>query len=153
MSTPDRQRLRDAFHKPTYLPVRVTPRGFEVAEEHHYDELQGRIIKISLIRKLFDDGSLLCSSSDGVRAENGTLCQTCLHPSCQPKLRLHLALDKIVYVLELAATSAENLFALEDQAEAEGIRLIDCTVRLRAIDRRTWGEVTFERIPQPDPTS
>lgn len=31
MNTTDRQGLRQAFRRPTYLPVRVTPQGFDVA--------------------------------------------------------------------------------------------------------------------------
>lgn len=141
----DRLRLRDAFRKPLYLPVRVTPDGFDV-DQHHYPELQGRILKASLARKLFDDGFLACSSPDGIRAEDGTLCDHCRHPRCQPRLRIQLACDRLVYILDLPPTSAENFFALEDRADAQGARLVDWNVRLSVINREHWGEVTFEKI-------
>ena len=144
----DRQRLRDAFRKPIYLAVRVTPEGFDV-QEHHYPELQGRIVKATLARKLFDDGVLACASPDGIRADAGTVCHECQHPRCQPRLRLQLACGALLYVLDLPTTSAQNFFALEDQAEAQGARLVDWNVRLRVISREHWGEVTFKKIDSP----
>ncbi len=144
-----RQRLREAFRKPSYFPVRVVSDGFDVAK-NHFDELRGRILKTSLARKLFDDGFLACSSSDGIRSEAGCLCEKCQHPCCQPRLRLQLAFGRLVYVLDLPATSAENFFALEDRAESEGARLIDWTVRATVIDRGHWGEVTFEKVDDTD---
>ena len=141
----ERLRLREAFQRNTYLAVRITPSGFEV-DEHHYDELHGRALQTSLNRRLFEDGVLACRSADGITAENGTLCDECRHPRCQPKLRLELAFGKTVFVLDLAPTSARNLFAMEDRAEAEGARLIDWTLRLAVTDRGNWGEVTFERV-------
>lgn len=145
-----RQRLRDAFRKPTYLAVRVTPDGFEL-DSHLYPRLEGRILKASLARKLFHDGILACSSPDGVRAEDGTVCEKCRHPRCQPRLRLQLASGSLVYLLDLPTTSAENYFALEDQADAHGARLLDWNVRLAVINRDHWGEVTFEKLDSPSP--
>lgn len=156
MTHPDsneRLRLRQAFRKPTYLPVRITPQGFDVADGH-YDDLQGTVIRTSLARKLFRDGFLSCSSSDGVHSERGTCCDECQHPLCQPRLRLQLLAQRaIVYVLELPSTSAENFFTLEEQAQREGADLIDCTVRLTVIDRGHWGEVAFERVAYPTPAT
>jgi len=155
MITPDpneRLLLRQAFRKPTYLTVRTTSDGFDVADGH-YDELQGTILRASLARKLFRDGFLTCSSSDGVHGDEGKLCAQCQHALCQPRLRLHLLAQRsVVYVLELPATSAENFFALEERARREGADLIDCTVRLTVIDRGHWGEVAFERVSHPNPT-
>lgn len=152
MNSPDsneRVRLRQAFRKPTYLPVRVTFRGFEVADGH-YETLQGTVIRVSLARKLFRDGIFTCSSSDGVRADDGKECDSCRHPLCQPRLRLQLLVQRaLIYVLELPSTSADNFFTLEDQLEREGVDLTDCVVRLAVIDRGHWGEVSFERVPQP----
>lgn len=148
----ERLRLREAFQRSTYLPVRVSPTGFEL-QEHHYKELHGRVLQTSLNRRLFEEGTLACRSADGITAENGTSCGECLHPRCQPRLRLELAFGKTVFVLDLAPTSARNLFALEDRAEAEGARLIDWSVKLAVTDRGNWGEVTFERISPPSTAS
>ena len=60
-----------------------------------------------------------------------------------------LACGSLVYLLDLPTTSAENFFALEDQAEAQGARLVDWNVRLAVINREHWGEVTFEKIDSP----
>lgn len=145
----DRQHLREAFQKPTYVQVRVVSNGFDVADDH-YEELRGRIVKTSLLRRLFDDGFLACSSADGIRAEDGTLCQECQHPCCQPRLRVHLAYERLIYVFDLPPTSAANFFAFEDRAESQGARVIAWTVRVAVIDRDHWGEVTFEKLEDND---
>ena len=141
----ERRRMREAFRKPVYLPVHITACGFDVADAH-YDHLDGRIIKAALVRKLFDDSFLACSSSDAIRSEDGKLCAECQHPRCQPRLRLQLARERTVFVFELPATSAQNYFALEDEAERLGASLIDWTVRLTVTDRGHWGEVAFETV-------
>lgn len=145
MSDFDRLRLRQAFKRPPYLSAKVTPQGFEV-EDSLFDELRGRITKVTLTRKLFDDGYPVCSSPDGVKAADGTLCDECKHPNCQPKLRTQLASDTAIFTLELALTSAQNLFALEDKVEAAGQRLVDWIVKLKIIDHDHWGEVVFEPL-------
>ena len=145
----DRQRLREAFRKLIYLPVRVVSDGFRIAQGH-YEELRGRIVKTSLARRLFEQGALACSSFDGIRAEDGTLCDECQHPCCQPRLRMLLAYEQLIYVLDLPATSAQNYFAFEDQVASEAARVIDCTVRVAVLDRGHWGEVTFEKVEKTD---
>lgn len=139
--------LRHAFQKPVYAMVRVAPEGFQI-HETIYPELRGRITRRTLARKLFRDGALACSSQDGVRATDGTVCASCLDPRCQPRLRVHLAFDKLTYVLELAGSSATNLFRLEDEAKAQGLELPDCPLRLTVESRGHWGEVIFERLPE-----
>jgi hypothetical protein len=141
----ERLRLRAAFRRPTYLIVKITPRGFEV-EDALFDELAGRVTKLTLIRKLFEQGAPVCSSPDGIRANDGTLCDECRHPSCQPRLRVHLASDAAVFLLDLPATSAHNLLELEDQVVARGERLLDWIVKLTVAERGHWGEVVFEPL-------
>ena len=140
--------LRHAFQKPLYAMVRVTPGGFEI-NDAIYPDLRGQITRMGLTRKFFHEGTLACSSPDGVRAMDGTLCASCLDPRCQPRLRVHLAMDKITYVLDLASTSAAKLFHIEDEARAERLELADCLLRLTVESRGHWGEVTFERLPHP----
>lgn len=149
MTAMNRHTLRRAFQRPSYFPVKVTPSGFEVDGLDEYEKLRGRILKMTLIRKLFDDGSIVCSSPDGTTAENGTLCESCQHPRCQPRLRIHLGRDELVYVLDLAPSSARNLFATEDRAESEGDRLEDWILELSVIEHDSWGEVVFERVDSP----
>jgi len=139
-----------AFQKPTYLPVKVTPQGFEVNDEE-FKELRGRVTKMTLVRKLFENGFLACSSPDGIRADNGTLCAKCKHPRCQPRLRIQLAVGQFVHLIDLATTSAENLFALEDQAETQGRQLVDWTLKLTVVNHDKWGEVVFEPIEKLPP--
>lgn len=141
----DRRTIRAAFQKPITRLVRVNPHGFLVGEERHH-ELVGRLHSYQLLRKRFEDGQLLCDSTDGVNARNGDSCQACLHPKCRPLLRLRLRYGPDSYLIDLAFTSAENLFAIEDAAEAEGCRLDDWPLRLTVKPRGGWGEVCFQRL-------
>jgi hypothetical protein len=145
---PDRSTLLRAFAPHTILLVRVTPSGFLIDGEPH-DRLEGRVTRQQLLRKRFQDGKLVCDSTDGVRARNGTRCETCLHDQCRPWLRIHLASTERTYVLDLAVTSAQNLLALEDQVSADAPALRDSTLRLTVRDRGRWGEVCFEIVAPP----
>ena len=146
MNHPNRQMCM-AFRRPTTLLVKVTPKGFVLSalDEEPVAELTGRIVKIRVIRKRFEDGVLVCDAPDGTHARNGTTCGQCQHPRCRPLLRCHLADRGIVYVIDLAYTSAENLFAIEDQAADAGDQLEAWHLRLRIVDRGYWGEVQFVR--------
>jgi len=136
--------IRRAFLLPTQLLVRVNTQGFVVADEM-VAELSGRLQQVRLIRKLFQDGALACDSPDGIEARNGTLCEQCRHPRCRPQLRIVLERGSLHYLLDLNATSARNLIALEDELAAEGLRIEDCPVTLRIVSRGHWPEVRFER--------
>ena len=135
--------LRHVFSERTYLLVKVKPDGFEV-EGKTYDELRGRLIDIALVRKRFEEGALACSSSDGIRSPEGKLCDACDHPKCQPRLKIQLARGHVVYVLELATSSARNFFSLEEETEAQGGNILDWILRLTVKSREYWGEVFFE---------
>jgi hypothetical protein len=137
--------LRRTFAKPTALLVRISPKGFLILDELSR-ELTGRIGKTHLVRKLFEDGVLICDSKDGRRARNGTLCPECRHPQCRPLLRIHLHWETVVYILDLAFTSAQNLLALETEALEERLQLSQWTLRLTVRDHGYWGEVLFERV-------
>jgi len=138
-----RPKIRRAFQQPTYFPAKVTPEGFFVDEEL-LDTLKGQAIKSHLLRKRFEDGELTCDSRDGVTASDGTDCNACLHPQCRPILRLHLRCGCVVYVIDLAITSAQNFFRLEDVLEADGCRTECTTIKLSVVNRGYWGEVRFE---------
>jgi hypothetical protein len=145
------QALRRAFARPTTRLGKVTAQGFLIDDEVH-PELTGRIAKLRLLRKLFEDDVLLCDSQDGIQARNGTSCEGCRHPRCRPQLRLHLHQGVVIYVLDLNLTSANNLFRIEDQAEKEGIPLDHWILRLTVRNRGHWGEVRFQRVESPGPT-
>lgn len=139
-----RRGSRAAFQPATYFPAKVTPQGFFVDEEC-LDTLEGRVTKTHLVRKRFEQGVLACDSRDGVTARDGTACDRCLHPQCQPRLRLHLRNATAVYVIDLAVTSAQNFFALEDVLEGEGKTLEGTPLQLSVVPRGYWGEVRFTR--------
>jgi hypothetical protein len=139
-----RNPLRQAFARRTYVLIRVTQKGFRL-EDDILPELSGRIIKSTMLRKLFQDGDLVCQSKDGVTAEDGTVCATCLHPLCRPQMRIQLLNGSCAYVIDLAVTSAQNLLDFEDEAKAEDKRLRDLEVVLTILDRGHWGEVRFAR--------
>lgn len=136
--------IRRAFLLPTQLLVRVNTQGFVVADEM-VTEISGRLHQVRLIRKLFENATLVCDSSDGIEARNGTLCDECRHPRCRPQLRVVLDRGPVHYLLDVNATSARNLIALEDALTAEGVRIEDCPVKLTVVPRGHWPEVRFGR--------
>ena len=139
-----RGRMRSALARPTYLFVRVSPRGF-VLEHEDREELAGRIVKTHLVRKRFEDGMLACDSRDGVTARDGTVCETCRHSRCLAFLRIHVHDGPVVYVLDLAPTAARALLDLADAVENEQRSLDDVPVRLTVVDRGRWGLVQIDR--------
>ena len=142
---PDFRTLRRAFAQASTFPVKISPRGFLIRDELS-PELTGRVGKTHLVRKLFEHGVLICNSKDGRQARNGTLCPECRHPRCRPQLRIHLHEEPVIYILDLAFTSAQRLLDLETEALEEGVRLDQWTLKLTVLDRGYWGEVCFERI-------
>jgi hypothetical protein len=140
--------FRDAFRETPRLLARVTPGGF-ASGGREVPAVEGRVTRIALVRKLFRDSALVCSSKDGVRARDGTLCDECRHPRCQPQLRVELRARDEVLLLDLAFSSARNLLALRDRLEAEGVALEDVVLRLSVLDRGRWGEVLFALADEP----
>jgi hypothetical protein len=143
----DRRSIRDAFHRSASRFVRVTANGF-LLDGQLCSELVGRPASYRLLRKLFEDGQLVCDSPDGQQARNGTICDACRHPRCRPILRLHLVGTSSNYILDLTASSAENFFSVEDQALAAGQRLDGLLLRLTVAPNGTWGKVHFEPLHQ-----
>lgn len=142
---PNSRTLRRAFAPPTTFLVKISPKGFLIRDELS-SELKGRVGKTHLVRKLFEDGVLSCDSKDGRQARNGTLCPQCRHPRCRPQLRIHLHWEPVVYILDLAFTSAQSLLALETEALEQGQGLDQWMLRLTVRDHGYWGEVCFERL-------
>lgn len=144
-----RHRIRAAFEKPVSVWVKVTPKGFLLEGAcSPLKDLEGRVVGLRLVRKLFRNGALACHSPDGIRARNGTLCSQCLHALCRPQLRVRLASPTTISIFDLAGRSADNLLALEELAEAEGLDLVDLVLRLTVTDHGSWGEVRFQRLYQ-----
>jgi hypothetical protein len=141
----DRQRLRSALARPTYLFVRVAPEGF-LLEHEERDEIAGRIVKSHLVRKRFEDAVLACDSKDGVTARDGTGCDVCLHPRCLALVRIHVREGPVIYVLDLAPTAARALLDLTDTLEAEGLRLESVRVSLTVENPGRWGLVRIDRV-------
>ena len=143
-------RIRQAFLPPLQVPVKVTAQGFEVDGEV-FPELIGRVRRVSLARKLFEDSILTCQSQDGVSGTGGKICDRCRHPQCQPRLRLQLDSGHVVHLLELPPSSAKNLLAMVDAAERQRAHLWDWTLRLTVENRGHWGEVRFQRTEDKPP--
>jgi len=141
--------IRKAFQKPHCFPVKLTPKGF-LADDELLTSLSGRVARTQLIRKLFEDGVLVCYSNDGLTSRDGSDCDRCGHPRCQPQLRLHLHDGNVRYIIDLAATSARNFLAIDDQARSRGHNLDDWDLTLTVHDHGRWGEVRFHRgLEQP----
>lgn len=143
--------IRQAFDEPLRLPVKVTPDGFRI-QGSLLTELRGKITKITLSRKLFHHGALLCYSRDGVYGTEAQLCSLCYESACQPRLRIQLTARDTVYLLELPSSSARNLLAIDDQASRSKAHLRNLTLRLTVTPQGHWGEVRFEIVPDAVPT-
>lgn len=139
-------RIRRAFAQESIFFVRLRTDGFEI-DGQAYSVLAGRILKTTLIRKLFEDATLVCQSKDGQTAENGTACDACNNPRCKPILRIQLAEQNMRYLIDLNASSAHNLFALEDRLLANGRSLADAPLKLTVRSHGHWGEVLFQILP------
>ncbi len=140
-------RIRRAFLPPAVIYTRLRPEGFLLnGIGAPVAQIQGRIERVSLLRKRFVDSMLVCASPDGIQSRSGLLCDECLHPQCRPQLRLNVRSGGSIYVIHLSNTSAENFFRLEDEARDRGEELVDWIVRVKVEDRGRWGEVTFDRI-------
>lgn len=137
--------IRKAFSRRFFVLVNVASDGFEIRDDH-YAHLTGRVRKVTLARKLFEDHMLVCSSRDGLTGSEGRVCDQCRHPSCQPRLRIQLEEDSVVYVLDLPSSSADNFFRIMDEAEKRSERLQQWRLKLSVVNHGYWGEVTFERI-------
>jgi hypothetical protein len=135
--------FRHDFPRRIWVPVWVRPQGFEIADDIH-DQLSGRIVKTTLIRKRFEDNFLACRSTDGVRSTDGTLCDDCQHPDCHPQLRIHLAQGSTTLVIDLAPSSARNLMALEEQLQSNDGDLATTELELTVHNHGWWGEVRFQ---------
>jgi hypothetical protein len=146
MNPENRQHLRRAFAQDSLFFVRLLPDGFEI-DGQSYHELSGRILKTVLIRKLFEDGTLVCQSKDGRTADNGTACEQCLNPRCRPILRIQLAEQNMRYLIDLNASSAKNLFTLEDRLQAAGQVFSNTHLKLTVCNHGHWGEVLFDPLP------
>ncbi len=138
---------RLAFRDPVHVFVKVTSGGFLIGERS-CESLCGSVARVYLIRKRFEEGQLVCASSDGIRSREGHLCAECAHPGCRPRLRLCLRNLDTIYVLDLASSSAKNLLALEDNLISEGRSLQWSRLRLTVLDRGYWGEVRFEELTE-----
>ena len=143
MSGASPRHFRRDFRTSRWIGVRVRPRGFEVDDEI-LDRLRGRVRSCTRIRKLFEDGGLSCSSTDGVRSDGGLLCETCdRRTACRPLLRVQLADSQQVYMLDLPYSSARNLIRLDDELAQTHKPLTDTDVVAEVVDRGHWGEVVF----------
>src|SRR6185369_11264529 len=56
-----KSRIREAFEKPVTLWAKITPTGFLLeGDDSPVQNLEGRVIRVQLVRKLFRDGALIC---------------------------------------------------------------------------------------------
>ena len=149
--------LRKAFAKPVPWFVKITPTGFHLTpqgvplEPDTVDALIGRVTSARLFRKRFEDNVPVCHAKDGLTSDDGASCAECQHPDCRPWLRIRLAQPRRTCILDLNITSAQNFFAIEDQAAAQGERLRDWPLRLTVETHDRWAEVRFERFASTAP--
>jgi len=145
--------LRIAFQSPVLMPMRVVPDGFIPNRKHQeqnagppFDQIEGRVVKMTALRIRYQRNAITCSSPDGTYSTDGICCVECLHPDCRLKLKVHLRDGLILYLLYLNVPSANNLFDLEDEARYQGEELCRWRLRLTTLSHGTWTEVRFTRI-------
>jgi len=146
--------IRKEFNQSLVCFIRITPSRFIISYRGVYlpddetEELYGEIIKAHLIRKRFEDNCPVCQSRDGITSLDGISCEGCDDPDCRPGLRLYLKSGNRRCIIDLNATSAQNLCAFNDQLEKEGKCLEGQAIRMRLKNHHYWAEVTFEKFDQ-----
>lgn len=150
--------IRREFNQTLTCFVRITPRGFIITypgvslPDDQTEELCGEITKVHLIRKRFEDNSPVCQSRDGITSLDGISCEACDDHDCRPGLRLHLKSGNRRCIIDLNATSAQNLCAFNDQLEKESRHLLSQPIRMRLRNHKYWAEVIFEKFDEPGQT-
>ena len=146
------QLIRKEFNQSLICFVRITPSRFIISYRGMYlpddetQELCGEITRLHLVRKRFEDNCPVCQSRDGKTSMDGTLCETCDDPDCRPGLRLYLNSGNRRCIVDLNATSAQNLCAFNDQLEKEGGCLEGQAIRMSLKNHHYWAEVCFEKF-------
>jgi hypothetical protein len=135
--------------------LRVTPNAF-VYDHLELDSFPATIQAMSLLRKRFSNGRLVCFSPDGSSAKDGSPCPSCPHrPSCLPRIRLRLGpsshhLPTPIF-LELSFSSAKNYLNFFSFLLAHNLDPALTPCRISLTNRGQWAEVSFALLnPPPD---
>ena len=102
-------------------------------------------------RTLYHAKNPVCRSLDGIRAvkDSDRTCSDCPdRKHCTPQVRVDLLYQGLPYRLLLAFTSGKN-FLLHAGAPSNANSLSQYITRIRALNRGSWGEMTFEKVTSP----
>ncbi len=61
----------------------------------------GYVYEQHTVRKLFNDGKIICFSINGKASTNTKSCSTCSNPLCRSWLRLHFIINDQLFALDL----------------------------------------------------
>ena len=127
--------------------LKVQPHGFLLRGQalHSFD---ATIQNASLVRKKFQDKTLVCYSPDGFFSKTGLSCKDCPDDrGCRSRVRLLLSPSDPSLpdplLLELPFSSARNFFHFEAHLHQAGLPLYQTLTRFAVVPRGSWGEVIF----------
>lgn len=140
--------IRRTFRSTEIRLVRITRQGFAWGNELA-DALVGCVAKTVLIRKLFQDGVLVCHSNDGKTGRDNRPCDPCDQDLCSPQLRVHLRQDRHTWLLDLHAPAAARLLALADQARTQKQAFDAWTLRFTLLVQDQRVHVDIQKAPDP----
>ena len=143
--------IASAFDRDRIPFLRVSPHGF-VVNDRVIPRFSAVTLDARLVRKRFCHGKLVCYSSSGDVAKDGSDCSDCSHlDDCTPRLRLRLkpALGLVPnpIFLELGFSSARNFLDYVKKIHSIGFHPSDAHTLFSCRDRGRWGEVLFSLDP------
>ncbi len=124
----------------------VTPQGLVLGKgAPPRREVSAVFVKTGPARTLYKDRRPVCRSIDGLHGFGGKLCASCSdRDGCTGQVLLDVEVDRRVYRLLLAFTSARNFLLFADRFTRGGRSLERATLVIRVLDRGRWGELHFD---------
>ena len=125
--------------------VDVVPTGLVLGKDAvPRREVSAVFLKTSAARTLYKDRRPVCRSTDGLRGYRSKECASCSdRDGCTPQVLVDLEVERRVYRLLLAYTSARNFLLFADR-HLRGRTLDRAPLTIRVLDRGTWGELRFD---------
>jgi hypothetical protein len=146
----DLQPLRAILQRALTRYLTVTPRGMLLAGSSRPSALaEARVLDFGGARTLYRERKPACRSLDAIASidHEGRRCAGCGdRDACTPQVRVDLVIDKHVYRLLLAFTSATNFLAHVGDLRQRGIDPLRVDHEIRVVARGSWGELRFRHL-------
>lgn len=148
--------LRELLHHMTARYLTIRPGGFELEGAARLrPTLDAQLLGYGGARSLYRGRRPVCRSLDGIRAieDHEKSCACCTdRKHCTPQVRLDLLVEHAPSRLLLAYSSARN-FLLFIGPLGPGEALRPLRIRIRVLNRGSWGELSFALPGQEHPPS